>query len=91
MNLKATVKFDVHEDEDLEDILKLDNAELALENDKVAVVYNNANKVDIADYAFSNAEFNGVNVNFKNLGLDVFAGVKGYKVDEKEQTVEREK
>ena len=89
-NLKATVKFDVHEDEDLEDILKLDNAELALENDKVAVVYNNANKVDIADYAFSNAEFNGVNVNFKNLGLDVFAGVKGYKVGEKEQTVERE-
>mgnify|MGYP000890761780 FL=1 len=89
-NLKATVKFDVHEDEDLEDILKLDNAELALENDKVAVVYNNANKVDIADYAFSNAEFNGVNVNFKNLGLDVFAGVKGYKVGEKVQTVERE-
>jgi len=79
----ATVKIDVDEDEDEFD---LDSAELALENSTFAAVYNNANTANISDYAFDGSEFNGVTVNFKNYGVDVFAGIKGYDLDDKKST-----
>ncbi|MDI3547042.1 MAG: hypothetical protein PWR10_694 [Halanaerobiales bacterium] len=84
----ATVKFDAHEDDEIDDVIVLDSAELALENDKFAAVYNTANTADIADYAFSGAEFNGITVNMKDYGVDVFAGIKGYEGTTQDTTTE---
>lgn len=76
----AAVKMDVHEDSDVEDVLVLDQAELTLENETLKAVYKEKNVVDIADYAYSQAEINGLLVDWKKLGLETFFGTTGYDV-----------
>ena len=78
--LTAVVKLDVHEKDDVEDVLILDQAELVMENEALKAVYNKENVVDIADYAYSQAEINGVVVDWKKLGLETFFGMIEYDV-----------
>ncbi len=75
--LTSVITLDVSDDEDE---FEIDSAALTLENDFLMASYNEANEVTIADYAFSAAEFNGVNVELKEYGVDVFAGTAGYDV-----------
>ena len=78
--LTAVVKLDVHEKDDVEDVLILDQAELVMENEALKAVYNEENVVDIADYAYSQAEINGIVVDWKKLGLETFFGMIDYDV-----------